>query len=643
METKTAYQSLLTPFQIKGVELKNRVVFLPHEMYFGSEYHLPTKKQRYYYEERAKGGVGLIVVPSLGVHPTGFYSCQVAAKKESIPGLKEITDVVHSYGTKIFAQLSHYGNQTKSVETLRATWAPSAIPDMTVREIPKEMTIDEIHTLVKAFGEAAKLLLEANFDGFEIKVAHDGILRQFLSPATNVRNDEYGGTLQKRARIVIEVLQEIRKNIGDKPLGIRLCIDEFIPKGYSINDGIEYAKLVNPYVDYINSDYGNWESMDKTIASLNYEQGLHLKSIAQIKKAVDVPVIASGRIIHPEMAEKVLLDGVGDLVGMARELIAEPYWVKKIEAGDAEEIVECIGCNQKCIGRLLQNRAISCVVNPAAGFEEEFSREKLFSKSSTLKKVVVVGGGPAGMKAAEIAARKGHQVVLFEQNNELGGRVNLESSLPHKEEMAGTARYLKYALKKLKVDVRLNKLATEADILTEKPDITIIATGAQITNSEGTYSVEDVINNKVKGETILVMDFDANIEGTGAVEYLANQGKTVHWATPVFFNGQDNEVSTVLLPIYNRLGKKKVILHPMSVMINFENGRATLLNPYFNTTSTIEGIEAIVMAGMKVANNSLYNQLRNKLQNVYVIGDAAAPRNTGAALADAMSLSVHLN
>jgi 2,4-dienoyl-CoA reductase-like NADH-dependent reductase (Old Yellow Enzyme family) len=186
METKTAYQSLLTPFQIKGVELKNRVVFLPHEMYFGSEYHLPTKKQRYYYEERAKGGVGLIVVPSLGVHPTGFYSCQVAAKKESIPGLKEITDVVHSYGTKIFAQLSHYGNQTKSVETLQATWAPSAIPDMTVREIPKEMTIDEIHTLVKAFGEAAKLLLEANFDGFEIKVAHDGILRQFLSPATNV-------------------------------------------------------------------------------------------------------------------------------------------------------------------------------------------------------------------------------------------------------------------------------------------------------------------------------------------------------------------------------------------------------------------------------------------------------------------------
>jgi len=326
---------------------------------------------------------------------------------------------------------------------------------------------------------------------------------------------------------------------------------------------------------------------------------------------------------------------------MARELIAEPYWVKKIEAGDPDEIVECIGCNQKCIGRLLQNRAISCVVNPAAGFEEDFSNDKLFGKSGKSKKVVVVGGGPSGMKAAEIAARKGHKVVLFEKSSELGGRVRLESALPHKEELAGTSRYLKYALKKLNVDVRLNKIASKEDIQAENPDITVVATGANLVNGEGTYSVEDVIGNKVKGENVLVMDFDANIEGTGAVEHLANQGKTVHWVSPVFFNGQDNEVATVLLPIYRRLGEKKVILHPMSVMINFANGQATLLNPFFNTTDTVNGVDAIVMAGTKAANNSLYHELRSNLQNVYVIGDAAAPRNTGAALADAMSLSVN--
>ena len=641
MENESNFQRLLSPFKIKGVEIKNRVVFLPHEMYYGSEEHLPTKKIKYYYEERAKGGAGLIIMPSIGVHPSGYYACEVAAKPESLPMMKEITETVHKQGSKIFAQFTHYGNQTKSIETLQPMWAPSAVPDMTVREIPKEMTVDEIHILIKAFADAANLLQNADFDGFEIKVAHDGILRQFLSPATNIRTDDYGGSLEKRARVVVEVLQEMRKNIGNKPLGIRLCIDEATQNGYTLNDGIEYAKIFAPLVDYINVDYGNWESMEQTIPSLNYGQGLHIDAISKVKKAVNVPVIASGRIIRPEMAENILENQVADLIGMARELIAEPYWVEKVKGGDLEEITECIGCNQKCIGRLLQNRAISCVVNPAAGFEEDYSRDKMYSKAKTQKKVVVIGGGPAGMKAAEIAARKGHQVVLFEKNDELGGRVNLESSLPEKQELGGTARYLKYALRKLNVDVRINSTADVNAVLGEKPDITVVATGSVLTNQEGTYSVKDVIEGKVTGENVLVMDFDANIEGTGAVEHLANLGKTVHWVSPTFFNGQDNEVSTVLLPIYRRLGTKKVMMHPMSVMIQFENGKATLLNPYTNTISSVDGIDAIVMAGTKAANNSLYKELNSQLQNVYVIGDAAAPRNTGAALADAMSVSMN--
>ena len=411
--------------------------------------------------------------------------------------------------------------------------------------------------------------------------------------------------------------------------------------GSVLFNNIEYAKIFAPLVDYINVDYGNWESMEQTIPSLNYGQGLHIDAISKVKKAVNVPVIASGRIIRPEMAENILENQVADLIGMARELIAEPYWVEKVKGGDLEEITECIGCNQKCIGRLLQNRAISCVVNPAAGFEEDYSRDKMYSKAKTQKKVVVIGGGPAGMKAAEIAARKGHQVVLFEKNDELGGRVNLESSLPEKQELGGTARYLKYALRKLNVDVRINSTADVNAVLGEKPDITVVATGSVLTNQEGTYSVKDVIEGKVTGENVLVMDFDANIEGTGVVEHLANLGKTVHWVSPTFFNGQDNEVATVLLPIYRRLGTKKVMMHPMSVMIQFENGKATLLNPYTNTISSVDGIDAIVMAGTKAANNSLYKELNSQLQNVYVIGDAAAPRNTGAALADAMSVSMN--
>jgi len=382
--------------------------------------------------------------------------------------------------------------------------------------------------------------------------------------------------------------------------------------------------------------------MAYSLPSLNFEQGFHLKAIARVKKAVTIPVIASGRIIQPAMAEQVLESGTADLIGLARGLIAEPYWVKKIEAGEIEEISECIGCNQKCVGRLLQNRSISCVVNPASGFEENYSRHVLTSRSPVSRKVVIVGGGPAGLKAAELAARKGHQVVLFEKSDSLGGRVKLESSLPGKGELAGVTRYLTYVLKKLKVDIRLNREATSADVLAEKPDLVIIATGASRLNNPGTYSIEDVLNNKVNGEHVLVMDFDAGLEGTGAVEYLANQGKTVHWATPVFFNGQDNEVSTVLLPIYGHLGTKKVITHPMSVMVKFDNGQATLLNPYFNRTEILSGLEAVVVTGLKAANNALYAALKDKVENLHLIGDAAAPRDTAAALADALSLSASL-
>jgi len=423
---------------------------------------LPTERDVYYYRERAKGGAGLIVVPSMIVHPSGSYINTIHAFDPNvISGLKKIVDAAHDNGAKIFGQLTHMGNQTRSVETFMPLWAPSNVPDLTVGEIPKEMSIEEIHMLIDSFAKSARNLIEAGFDGVEIKVAHDGILGQFLSLIKNVRTDEYGGSLQNRCRIIVEILQAIRNEIGDRPLGVRLGINKFLPGDYGIDEGVEYAKMVATVADYISSDSGSWESIDKLTPPMTVPQGFLLEDVSKVKKAVNITVIGNGRIVWPQMAEDALEKGYCDMIGLARALIADPYWAKKAEEGRFDEIRGCIGCNQKCIGRLLQNLPISCVQNPTSGHEEVYGEDFLYKKTITPKKVVIVGGGPAGMKAADILARKGHKVVLFEKENMLGGRVNWESRLPGRREVFGVSRFLMKEMDVQKVDVRLGVEATE--------------------------------------------------------------------------------------------------------------------------------------------------------------------------------------
>ena len=645
---KNGFQKLFTPVTIKGVEIKNRVVFLPHETHFGSEDHLPTKQQLYYYRERARGGVGLIIIPSMIVHQSGTYAHLVSAyRKESIPGLKEIVDDVHRFGAKIFGQLTHMGNQTRSIETQQPLWAPSSVPDMTVREIPKEMTVKEIKMLVESFALSAENLVKAGFDGINIKVGHDGILRQFLSPLKNKRTDQYGGSIENRTRIVLEVLKAVREMIGDRPLGLRLCINEYVPGGYGLEDSIQFIKMFAPFLDYISNTQGTWESMPMAIPPMSIPQGFVLQDVARIKKETGVALIGSGRIVKPEMAEEALQNGYCDMVGMARALIADPFWVQKAQEGKVEDIVECIGCNQKCIGRLLQNRNISCVVNPAAGLEEDYEADKLYGKADKTKKIVIIGGGPAGMKTAEIASRQGHEVVLFEKEKNLGGRINWESSLPQRSEFGGINRYLTHILSSLGVDTRTGVETNASMVINEKADIVVIASGATtvIPEIEGingenvVFYPADVLSGKVEGKNVLVVDYDASPESAGVVELLLDQGKTVQWVTAVFVAGQDIDVTTLLL-LYQRIGQKPVNIYPMNILLKFEHGTATLLNPYTGKTLLLDGIESIVATGVKAANNTLLNQLKDHVPQIRVIGDAAAPRDTAAALTDAMSLKI---
>jgi 2,4-dienoyl-CoA reductase-like NADH-dependent reductase (Old Yellow Enzyme family)/thioredoxin reductase len=649
MTEERRFEKLFSPITIRGVEIKNRIVFLPHLTLYASADHLPTERDVYYYRERAKGGAGLIVVPSMIVHPSGSYLNTIHAfDPNAISGLKKIVDAVYDNGAKIFGQLTHMGNQTRSVETFESLWAPSNVPDLTVGEIPKQMSIEEIHILIDSFAKSARNLIEAGFDGVEIKVAHDGILGQFLSLLKNVRKDEYGGSLEKRCRIIVEILQAIRNEIGDRPLGVRLGINKFLPGDYGIDEGVEYAKMVSAVADYISSDSGSWESIDKLTAPMTVPQGFLLEDVAKIKKAVNITVIGHGRIVWPQMAEDALEKGYCDMIGLARALIADPYWAKKARENRFDEIRGCIGCNQKCMGRLLQNLPISCVQNPTSGYEKVYGEDFLYKMSIIPKKAIVVGGGPAGMKAADILARKGHKVVLFEKENMLGGRVNWESRLPGRREVFGVSRFLMKEMDVQKVDVRLGVEANYELLNNKNPDIVIIATGSKIAKYEipgfdigKVFHTLDVLNGTVTGENVLVVDNDATTEGIGVVNALLNQGKKVYWTTPSFVNAQ-NVTSPTVMPLYQMVDNKSVELHPMSVVLGIDGSVATLLNPYYGRQEKIEGVDSVVITGVKIPETELFNKFKESFPEIYIIGDAAAPRDIASALEDAVGLCIKL-
>ena len=636
------FKVLFSPLKIRNVELKNRVVFLPHATSYGDQYFAPTDRSAYYYAERAEGGVGLVIIPSVITHPTGLYPGMHAGYvAENVPKFKKIVDAVHKYDARIFVQFSHMGNQTKSWETFRPTWAPSNVPDLTVGEIPKALSLEEIKELEDSFVQSAATTMQAGFDGLEIKVAHDGILGQFVSLTKNKRTDQYGGSLENNVRIVVEILKGLRERMGNVPIGVRLCINRYVQGDYGVNEAMVYAKLIAAVADYISIDSGTWESIDMLVPSMNIPQGFMLQDIARIKKETGALIIGNGRLVWPAMAEQALEDGTCDLVGMARALIADPFWANKAKAGKADEIRGCLGCNQKCMGRLLLNLPISCVQNPTSGHEEEYREDILYQKTATPKKIVVVGGGPAGMKTAEIYARRGNNVVLFEKSTTLGGRVRWESMLPGRRGVSGVSRYLTYMLSTLKnVEIRLGVAATAEAVLAEHPDVVVVATGSvAVASRPGFYNTLDAVNKKVTGKNVVVMDNDASTEGSATVELLLRQGAKVHWVSPAFFNGQ-NVTAPILLDNFKRLaGNPNLMLHPMSVITEVKDGNAGLFNIYLATGGQIENVDAVVETGIKKANGELYDALKGKVPQLFVIGDAAAPRDIAAALQDAVGLS----
>ncbi|MDN5362492.1 MAG: hypothetical protein PWP70_1539, partial [Moorella sp. (in: firmicutes)] len=629
---------------IGKMQLKNRMVMPPMETNYAYGDGSVTGRLVAYHEERARGGVSLIIVEASYVHITGkgFKNGLGIYSDRLIPGLRRLVEAVHAHGAKIAIQLFHGGRQAHSELTGQPLLAPSPIPDPTVGEIPKELTKDEINMLVKAFAEAARRAKTAGFDAIEIHGAHGYLLDEFLSPFSNKRADEYGGSLENRMRFPLEVVRAVRQAVGPEfPIIYRMSADEKVPGGLTLDETKVVAqRLEQEGINALHVSAGVYASAPWVIQPMYLPRGCLVDLAQGIKSVVKIPVIAVGRINDPEVAEDILKAGKADLISFGRGLLTDPEMPKKVIEGRLDEIRHCIACCQACIDELFRDHAIGCTVNARAGYEHEFTLDR----ASRPCKVLVVGGGPAGMEVARVAALRGHQVTLWEKSGELGGQLILAFTPPQKDEIATFRDYLMGQLAKLQVKVQLNKEATPEAVRQEKPDVVVIATGARPATlnvpgveAENVVLSWDVLKGKVQvGKKVAVIG--GGLVGCETAEYLAEKGHevTIIEMLPQVAGDIGPLLGTMLM---ERLKQQVKII--TGAKLKAIEGR-TITFTYNDREEDLADIDSVVLAIGSRPEDTLAQAMEGSGIDYYVIGDAVSPRRITQAVFEAMRVGHEL-
>ena len=642
------FPNLFSPIQIGNMTVRNRVVNTAHGTNFAQD-RLVTDRHIHYHVERAKGGVGMSIMEATSVHPSydiGVMNTIWSFDERNIPRFRRLSGAVHRHGAKILVQLNHGGRQSSNSETMLPSLAPSplASPDLWEPggEVPHEMDEEDIFEIVRAFGRAAAVVKAGGMDGVELHAGHGNLIQQFMSPWVNQRADQYGGSIENRLRFALEVIAEVRRNVGDDfVLGMRISGDEFVAGGLTLDDmqGIARRLAGTKQISYFNvsnSTYSDVRSMTAHIPSMYIAPATYSYLWEGIKQAVDIPVIGIGRINTPELAEWVLAEGKADMVGMVRELIADPHLPTKAREGRLEDIRTCGACLESCIGRLERGLAISCIYNPVSGREEEWAN---LEPTAIPKRVLVVGGGPAGLEAARVAAERGHAVTIYEKSSQLGGQVKTAALGPFRKDFGEIARYLESQVRKLGVEVLLRKEASEEMILEANPDVVVIATGsnAYIPPVPGiglgiAVSARDVLERNVDlGEKVVVVDTQGLHPGTDVAEFLADQGKKVELITTKPYVGAAIELLTWRL-LYERLMDKRVEMSPSTALKQIGEDSVTVYSTITRQEREITGVDAVVFAVGGAAADGLYRALKGKVELLYSAGDCVAPRGVEQAV-----------
>jgi len=635
------FPNLFSEIALGSCVVPNRIVSTGHHTYLSD--NVPDERLIAYHEARAKGGAGLIVCEIVAVHETAGFSHNLlkAADRKSVPAYAKMVNACHAHGTKVFAQLFHPGREILSAWSgmLPVAWAPSAVPNERFHIMPKPMPEALIRSIVAGFGATAANLAEAGFDGFEIVASHGYLPAQFLNPRVNLREDDYGGDFVRRLKFLRDVIRAIRDAAADRAVGLRISGAELDTDGLTEEEVRRICEATASDMDYFSVVAGTSASLGGSVhivPPMGLEHGYVAPLASAIKASTSVPVIVTGRINQPQIAEQVIANGEADLCGMTRAMICDPAMASKARDGRLDDIRACIGCNQACIGRAHKGLGISCIQHPESGRELDFGE---LPPSNRQKRIMVAGGGPAGMKAAAVAAARGHKVSLYERQRRLGGQANLAQRLPGREEFGGIVSNLEREMALAGVSVATEMAVTAELIGSVQPDAVIIATGARpyVPDLEGLDNAHvvtawDVLEDRVNvGASAVIADWRADWIGIGLAEQLAASGSSVTLCVNGTMAGETLQMYTRNHYV-GRLHKLGVSIQTHARLFGIDDDTVFFQDTLSEEPILMEGVDTLVLALGHQAEDLLETQLELAGTELMTIGDCVVPRTAEEAV-----------
>ncbi|WP_426035024.1 FAD-dependent oxidoreductase [Cypionkella sp. TWP1-2-1b2] len=645
------FPHLFAPLTLRRTTLKNRIMSTGHDTTMPTDGTVNPALIAYH-RARAKGGVGLIITQVAGVHETARYTSHLlmATTDACIPGYTELAKAVHAEGAAILSQLFHPGREImESADGLLAVaYAPSAVPNERFHVMPRPLSLAMIEEIIAGYASAAKRLHQAGFDGVEVVASHGYLPAQFLNPRVNLREDGFGGTDAKRQHFLTRVLAAIRTATDDDfVIGLRISAGERDDEGLTIQEALAACKALEPGLDFVNVTTGTSASIGGAVhiaAPMTFAAGYFAADASIFRKALKIPVFVAGRINQPQEAEAIIASGKADVCGMTRALICDPKMPVKAEAGAVEDIRACIACNQACIGHFHRGLPISCIQYPESGRELTYGSLKAAAKR---RKIMVVGGGPAGMKAAITAAKRGHDVTVYEAANQLGGQALLAQLLPKRAEFGGIITNLSREMELAQVKVRRGIMVTAALVQAEAPDAVILATGARPhvpdLPTDGHIQIVtawQVLRREVKlGAKVVVADWRCDWIAPGIAEMAARDGAQVTLAVNGLHPGES-------LPLYVRdtmaadLHRLRIDVRPYARLFGTAEDTVYLQHTPSGEAMEVSGVDTLVLSLGHIPVDGLALELQELGIAVTQIGDCLAPRTAEEAVYDGLKAGV---